>query len=137
MRVHVLDFDGVLNIQSVNKLFTEAVNIVKEMHQQGEILCIATRRSGAETTEMENLLKDAGIYDHFKVIIADSRPKPFHMSKIQDHFGHSTHSTHQNHELVLFDDFDVNINDVRNAGFKAILVDNTFGLQRTHLQLHV
>lgn len=126
--VYVIDFDGVLYDQYRSKrMYVEAIEVIKNLKIRGEVLAIATRRSGSETEEMIQLLRLASIYECFDVVIANSCKKPWHLQQITD----TLRIKYPGIDLIptLYDDFDVNIKDVIEAGYKGVLVDNTYGLR--------
>lgn len=120
--MYVLDFDGVIYDQFKTKLvYPSAIQVINHLKSEGKKMAIATRRSGPEEVgEMKRILEDAGIAGCFEIIVADSRPKPWHLSQIQEFT--------KEKELTLYDDFDVNIKDVIAAGYKGVLVNNAHGL---------
>lgn len=131
MKIYVLDFDGVINNQwQNNTLYPTAIELIKKMYSENKILCIATRRNQEQLPEITNLLITAGIRHCFRMIEADSRPKTHHLRKIHNELQKEINTPL---DLILFDDFDVNINDVSRANYKAILVNNNHGLLQRHI----
>lgn len=126
--VYVIDFDGVLYDQHrTEKLYPEAINVVKHLKSRDKVLAIATRRNGVEAQEMTEILKSANIHDHFEAIIFNPCPKPWHIQKILNYLKIKYPNTI--FHATLYDDFDVNINDITLVGHKGVLINNRYGLR--------
>lgn len=133
-KVYVLDFDGVLFDQfSTRTMYTEAIAVLHHLRSQMAVCAIATRRSSPhEVAEVMVQLEQLNLIEMFACVIADHQPKPYHMQKIKDIVQEKYPDASL--ELHLYDDFDVNIRDVINAGYQARLIDNRFGLRFSDFQ---
>lgn len=126
--LYVIDFDGVLYDQhDTRKVYPEAIEVIKYLRHQGKILTIATRRNEMEASEMIEILKSVHIYDMFEAIIYNSCPKPWHINQILNKF--KVKYPDIIFHPTLYDDFDVNIQDIRKVGYKGVLIDNKYGLR--------
>jgi len=120
--VLVFDFDGVLFNQT-KQLYPGVVELLQKY--QHWPCAIATRRSGeGEVAEMTNVLREAGVLSVFACIIADSRPKTYHLEQIKLRMGSSA-------VCCLIDDWHQNIRDVQCCGYLAVECQ---GLSERHIE---
>lgn len=133
MELHVIDFDGVLFDQHrTHNVYPEAIDLIKSLKFKGKYLCIATRRSEEEAREMIDILKSAGVHDVFEIIIDNPCSKVWHIRQILKHLKDKYPETI--FHPTLYDDFDVNIQDIIKAGYKGVLINNRYGLRFQDIQ---
>ena len=131
-QIIVLDFDGVINNQwNDNTLYPQIIEIINYLIKNEFIVCIATRRNDEQANQMYKILKENNIYDMFECIEIGAMSKIHHLNAIKDKL---INDNIEFTELILFDDYDINIIDVQSAGFTGVLVDNKSGLQYHHIQ---